>query len=110
MKSSGVAARPRQAIDEARADRITEDREHDRHCAGCLQQWPHGGGSRGQDDVRCQRDQFRRVSAKDLSNRSNVVAELKTYKAFRVYHAADDEEAKRKITDIMEAGIGKWPG
>jgi HD superfamily phosphohydrolase len=45
----------------------------------------------------------------DLSKRSNVVAELKTYKAFRVYHAEDDEEAKRKITEIVEAGIAKWP-
>jgi HD superfamily phosphohydrolase len=45
----------------------------------------------------------------DLSKRSNVVAELKTYKAFRVYHADSDDEAKRKITEIMDAGISKWP-
>src|SRR5262245_8757008 len=57
-----VALPPGQAVDEASADRITDDREHDRHCAGCLQQWPHGRGARGQDDVRCERDQFRRVS------------------------------------------------
>src|SRR5215831_5190322 len=44
-------------------DRITDVREHDWHCAGCLQQWPYGRGARGQDDVRCERDQFRRVSA-----------------------------------------------
>jgi uncharacterized protein len=43
----------------------------------------------------------------DLSKRSNVVAELKTYKTLRVYHA--DDEAKRKITEIMDAGISKWP-
>lgn len=46
----------------------------------------------------------------DLSKRSNVVAELKTYKAFRVYHADGDDEAKKKITEIMDAGISKWPG
>jgi HD superfamily phosphohydrolase len=45
----------------------------------------------------------------DLSNRSNVVKALKTYKAFRVYHADGDDEAKRKITDIMESGIRSWP-
>jgi HD superfamily phosphohydrolase len=45
----------------------------------------------------------------DLSMRSNVVAELKTYKAFRVYHADGDDEAKGKITEIMNAGISKWP-
>jgi HD superfamily phosphohydrolase len=45
----------------------------------------------------------------DLSKRSNVVAELKTYKAFRVYHADGDDDAKRKITEIMDAGISKWP-
>jgi HD superfamily phosphohydrolase len=45
----------------------------------------------------------------DLSKRSNVVAELKTYKALRIYHADDDDEAKRKITEIMDAGISKWP-
>jgi uncharacterized protein len=45
----------------------------------------------------------------DLSKRSNVVAALQTYKAFRVYHADGDEEAKKKITEIMDAGISKWP-
>jgi uncharacterized protein len=45
----------------------------------------------------------------DLSKRSNVVAELKTYKAFRVYHADGDDDAKKKITEIMDAGILKWP-
>jgi uncharacterized protein len=31
------------------------------------------------------------------------------YKAFRVYHAERDNEAKDKITQIMDAGIGQWP-
>ena len=34
----GVAARPRQALDEASADRIGNDREHDRYGTGYLQQ------------------------------------------------------------------------
>ena len=35
-KTGGVAARPRQALDEAGADRIGDDHEHDRHGAGHL--------------------------------------------------------------------------
>ena len=43
MRESGdVAARPRQAVDKAGADRIGDDREHDRHGAGRLQQRRHG--------------------------------------------------------------------
>ncbi len=45
----------------------------------------------------------------DLSRRSNVVAELKTYKALRIYHADGDDEAKRAITGIIDAEISKWP-
>ncbi|HEY5130994.1 MAG TPA: hypothetical protein VIJ35_27510 [Bradyrhizobium sp.] len=62
-ETRGVAARPRQAADEAAADRIDDDREHDRHGAGRLQQRPHWSGAMGQDDVRRERGQFRRVSA-----------------------------------------------
>ena len=62
-ETGGVAARPRQAVDEAGADRIGDDREHDRHRAGRLQQRPHGRGAVGQDDVRRERGQFRRVFA-----------------------------------------------
>ena len=40
-----VAARPREALDEAGADRIGDDREHDRHGARRLQQWPHAAGA-----------------------------------------------------------------
>ena len=63
MKPGGVAARPRQAVNEASGDRIGDDREHDRHGAGRLQQRPHGRGAMGQDDVGYERGQFRRVSA-----------------------------------------------
>jgi HD superfamily phosphohydrolase len=45
----------------------------------------------------------------DLAKRSNVVAELETYKAFRVYHADGDDEAKGRITEIINGGIQKWP-
>ena len=45
----------------------------------------------------------------DLSKRSNVVAALKAYKAFRLYHADGDEEARKKIMQIVDAGISKWP-
>ena len=62
-ETGGVAARPRQALDEAGGDRIGGDREHDRHGAGRLQQRPQGRGAMGQNDVRRERGQFRRVSA-----------------------------------------------
>ena len=62
-KACGVAARPRQAVDEAGADRIDDDREHDRHRAGRLQHRSHGRSARGQNDVGRERGQFRRVSA-----------------------------------------------
>jgi len=45
----------------------------------------------------------------DLSKRSEVVAKLGTYKAFRVYYAEGDEDTKKKLIDIMEAEIKKWP-
>jgi uncharacterized protein len=45
----------------------------------------------------------------DLSKRSQVVAALGMYRTFRVYHAEDDEEAKRKLIEIMDAEISKWP-
>ena len=54
-KTGGVTARPRQAIDVARADRIVGLREHDRHGAGRLEQRPHACAARGQDDVRRER-------------------------------------------------------
>ena len=56
----GVAAGPRQALDET-APTGSVTCEHDRHGAGRLQQGRHGCGARGQDDVRRERDQFRRV-------------------------------------------------
>ena len=45
----------------------------------------------------------------DLSTRSSVVAALNTYKAFRLYHADEDKEARTKVMEIVDAGISKWP-
>jgi HD superfamily phosphohydrolase len=45
----------------------------------------------------------------DLAKRSNVVAELRTFKAFRVYYADGDGEARDKINQITDAGIMQWP-
>jgi HD superfamily phosphohydrolase len=45
----------------------------------------------------------------DLAKRSEVVAKLGTYKSFRVYHADNDEDTKRKLIDIIDAEIRKWP-
>jgi hypothetical protein len=60
-KAGGIAARPRQARDEAGPDRIRGLREHDRYRAGRLQQRRHNRAARGQDYVRRERDQFCRV-------------------------------------------------
>src|SRR5262245_27412000 len=54
-----VAARPSQAINEAGADGVGEVYEHDRHRPGRLQQDGHGLRAGDQDDLRCERDQFR---------------------------------------------------
>jgi hypothetical protein len=58
-----VAAWPRQAVDEARADRIAEHGGHDRHGTGHLQQRPDRGGAVGQNHVRRERDQLCGVPA-----------------------------------------------
>ena len=62
-KSGGVAARPRQAFDEAGADRIgvSANTIGTVRVACCN---AATAGAAGQDDVRRERDQFRRVSAK----------------------------------------------
>ena len=62
-KSGRVAARARQAGDEAGADRIGNKHEYDRHRAGCLQQRCHAGSASCQYDIRSERDQFGGVTA-----------------------------------------------
>jgi hypothetical protein len=61
-ETRGVAARPRQAVDDAGADRIDAEREHDRHGAGRLQQRPHARTG-SEDDVGRECGQFRRLPA-----------------------------------------------
>src|SRR5262249_23807889 len=62
-KTGDVATRPRQTIDEARADRIGGDHEHDRHVGCRAPQWPHRRAARGEDHVRRKRDEFRGIFA-----------------------------------------------
>jgi hypothetical protein len=62
-KSGDVAPWPRQACDKPGADRIDGQREYNRHGAARLEQRAHARPTRGQDDVRRQRDQFRRLPA-----------------------------------------------
>ena len=59
-KAGGVAARPRQTIDDAGADWIRSEHEHDRYGASCLKQPLHGPASR-KYDVRREGGQFRRM-------------------------------------------------
>src|SRR5262249_14322467 len=60
-ETGGVAAWVRQALHEARADRIGGQREHDRHRAGQLEQRPCDRAAAGQDDVRRERKELGRV-------------------------------------------------
>src|SRR5262249_48214720 len=63
---SRVAARPRQAVDEAGTDRIGYDREHNRHAASDLQQRPRRRAAGGEDDLRLESGELGRISACDL--------------------------------------------
>jgi hypothetical protein len=54
-KAGDVAARPGQAIDETGADRVGDNREHDRHPARRLLQCLNAWRCRGQNDVRRER-------------------------------------------------------
>src|SRR5262245_3343927 len=65
-KTGDVASWPRQAFDEAGPNRIGGPRKHDRHGASRLQQRRYDRAPRSQDDVRRERDQFRRVSAEEF--------------------------------------------
>jgi hypothetical protein len=56
-------ASPRQAGDQAGADRIDAPHEYDRHCAGLPLQRRRNRGGHGHNDIRRERDQFRRVLA-----------------------------------------------
>src|SRR5262249_50109695 len=62
-KTGDIAARPSQTIDEAAADRINHRHEYDRHCVGRLLQCCDARTAGRQDDIRRQRDQFRREFA-----------------------------------------------
>jgi hypothetical protein len=63
-EAGGVAARPRQARDEAGTDRVGDAGEHDWQGARCLQQRRQRRGARHQEDVGRERDQFMRVFAR----------------------------------------------
>ena len=61
-KTGGVTTRPRQAIDEAGADRVEDRHEHDRHGTGRQLQLRNDRVARGKDEVWGERDELRRVS------------------------------------------------
>jgi len=65
-ETGGIAAWSGKALDETGTDRIGDKWEHDRHGAGRLQQRSNRRSAMGQDDVRRERNQFRRVSANVL--------------------------------------------
>src|SRR5262249_35098003 len=63
-KAGGIAARPRQARDQSAADGIGDGDEDDGHVAACPLQRRHDRCAGGEDDIRAERDEFGRVSAK----------------------------------------------
>src|SRR3954463_15270024 len=63
-----VAAWSREARDEAGADRIRRLREHDRHARARLLQRSHDRAAGGQDDIRRESEQFRRVAAGEVGD------------------------------------------
>ena len=65
-KAGGIAARPRQAVDKAGADRIETPRTRSARCGSPVAMPPRSGAPCGQNDIRRERDQFRRVSAKSV--------------------------------------------
>src|SRR5262249_41197850 len=65
-----MATRTRQAFNEAATDRITSHRKDDWHCTCRLHQGPHRRSAIGQDDVRRECNQFRRVPANVVSIRA----------------------------------------
>src|SRR5215831_11753240 len=62
-EASGVAAWPRQVVNEAGADWISDNREHNWHGTCRLQQRRHGRTAMGQDNVGRKRGQFCCMSA-----------------------------------------------
>src|SRR5258708_38036438 len=60
-ETGDIAARPRQTIDEAAADRINHRHEHDRHGASRLLQRLQYQRAADQDDVRLQTPQLRPI-------------------------------------------------
>jgi hypothetical protein len=61
MNPVTIAALPRQAVDEAGPHRIGDVGEDDGHGPAGSQQRTHGRRAAGQDDVRCEPNQFGRV-------------------------------------------------
>src|SRR5262249_23449174 len=63
-KSGGVPARPREAVDIARPNRVADPHEHDGYCAGRLLQRSQARASKGEHNVRRESEQFLGISAK----------------------------------------------
>jgi len=98
-EAGDVAARLRQAVDEAGPDRIAGDREHDRHAAGRLQQRPHGRRAMRQDDVGRERSQFCGMPADIVGSAARPV---------RVdAHVAADDPARlcQRLLECAEPGL-----
>src|SRR5262249_25048334 len=63
-EAGSVPAWSRQTFDETGTDWIRDDHKHDWHSTSSLKQIRHSRAAGGDDDVRCERCQFHRASAK----------------------------------------------
>src|SRR6516165_7999485 len=66
-EAGGIAAWPRQTLDETGADWIRDNHEYDRHSMGSLKHIRRGRAARCYDHVRSKCCQFRRIFPQGLS-------------------------------------------
>src|SRR5262249_56430073 len=75
-KTSDIAAWSRQACDVTAPDRIGDQGKHDRHAPGRFSQSTYDRVAASNDNVRSERNQFRRIRAETSDIRAPAVIDL----------------------------------
>src|SRR5215472_18459060 len=101
-EAGSVAAGPGEGFDEAGAYRFGDLHEHDRYRASGLQQWPRACTASGQDDVGCERGQFRRASANALGV-ARSPADVNANVA-----AIDPARLRQRLCERQDTGLPLW--
>src|SRR5262249_30613161 len=107
-KAGRVAARPRQACDNAGAHRIYGLREHDWHSAARLSQRGHNRAPGREDHVRRKRDQLRRVPAYAVgiaATPANIDAKIAAHIPTELLHALLERGEIRLALQIVACDI-----